>query len=216
MSEARSRTAAASFFAGRSSRSRPRSPPDGASLPRMGRHALAAFAIVLAALALVAAGCGDDEEETSSAAAWAEDFCTTVTDWQDELDRIADGLSASSSTEDLEDAANEASDATDAFVEELRDLGGPDTESGEAVEDSLDELSDTVDAEKAELEEAVDDAEGLTGAAGAIAEIGSSVAAIATALETTLQAIEDGDASGELETALEETPACDELTNDTD
>ena len=35
---------------------------------------------------------------------------------------------------------------------------------------------------------------------------------MATALQTTLQSIEDGDASGELETAIEETPACDELT----
>jgi hypothetical protein len=180
----------------------------------MGR--LAALALAVFAFALLAAGCGDDEEATSSATAWAEDFCTTVTDWQDELDGIADGLSASSSVEDFEDAANEASDATDTFVEELRDLGGPETESGQAVEDSLEELSDTVDAEKTELEEAVDDAEGFTGAAGVISEIGSSVAAMATALQTTLQAIEDGDASGELETALEETPACDELTNDTE
>ena len=39
---------------------------------------------------------------------------------------------------------------------------------------------------------------------------------MATALQTTIRAIEDGDASGELETAPEETPACDELTNDTD
>jgi methyl-accepting chemotaxis protein len=178
----------------------------------MGRHALAALAVVVAALALVAAGCGDDGEETSSTAAdWAEDFCTTVGDWRDEIDRIVDGLSVSSSSDDLEDAGNEASDATEAFVEELRDLGGPETESGQAVEDSIQELSDTVDEEKAEIEEAVDEAEGLTGATGALAAIGSSVAAMATALQTALQTVEDADATGELETAFDETPACDEL-----
>jgi methyl-accepting chemotaxis protein len=183
----------------------------------MGRHALAAFAVVLAALVLVAAGCGDDDgEETTSAATWAEDFCTTVQDWRDEIDRIVDGLSVSSSSDDLEEAGNEAADATDAFVEELRDLGGPETESSQAVEDSIEELSDTVDAEKAEIEEAVDDAEGLTGATGALAEIGRSVAAMATALQTALRTVEDADASGELETAFDESPACDELTNETE
>jgi hypothetical protein len=182
----------------------------------MGRHALAALAVVLAALALVAAGCGGDDEETSSAATWAEDFCTSVTDWQDELEQIGEDLAASPSVDALEDASQAASDATDAFVEEVRELGGPETESGQAVEDSLEELADIVDEEKAEIEEAVDDADGLTGAAGAVAAIGTSISTMATALQTTLQAVEDSDASGELETALDETPACDELSSDSD
>lgn len=182
----------------------------------MGRNALAALAVVLSALVLVAAGCGGDDEETSSAAAWAEDFCTSVTEWQDEIERIGDELLESPSTEALEDASQEASDVTDAFIEEVRELGGPETESGEEVEDSVEELADIVDEEKAEIEAAVEDAEGLTGAAGAVSEIGASISTMATALQTTLQAIEDGDASGELEAAFDETPACDELTNDTE
>ena len=58
----------------------------------MGRHALVALALVVAAFALVAAGCGDDDEETSSTAAWAEDFCAKVTEWQDEIEQIGDDL----------------------------------------------------------------------------------------------------------------------------
>ncbi len=180
----------------------------------MGRLALAAVAVVLGSLALVAAGCGsDDGEETSTTAAWAEDFCTSVTDWQDELDQIGDDLLASPSTEALEDAAQAASDATDAFIEDVRELGGPETESGQEIEDSLEQLADSVDEEKAEIEEAIDDAEGLTGAAGAVAAIGTSLSTMATALQTTFQAIEDSDASGELETAIDDTPACDEIAD---
>jgi methyl-accepting chemotaxis protein len=181
----------------------------------MRRHVFAALVMVIAALALVAAGCGsDDEESTSSTAAWAEDFCTSVTQWQDEIEQIGDDLRESPSTDALQDAADEASDATDAFIEEVRGLGGPETESGQEVEDSVDQLADVVDEEKAKIEEAVDDAEGVTGAFGAASEIAASISTMATALQTTIQTIEDGDASGELETALEETPACDELTDD--
>jgi methyl-accepting chemotaxis protein len=178
----------------------------------MGRHALVALALVVAAFALVAAGCGDDDEETSATAAWAEDFCTKVTQWQDEIEQIGDDLLDSPSAEAFEDASQEASDTTDAFIEDIRELGGPETESGQQVEDSVNELADVVEEEKAKIEEAADDAEGATGALGAVSEIGTSISAMATALQSTLQAIEDGDASGELETAIEDTPACDELT----
>jgi hypothetical protein len=178
----------------------------------MGRYLLA---LVVVLVALVAAGCGsdDDESDTSTTAAWAEDFCTSVTDWDNELEQIADELVESPSREGLEDAAQQAEDATDSFIQEVRDLGGPETESGQAVDDSLEQLADTVDEQKAAIEEAVDEADGLTGAAGAVSAIGTSISTMATALQTALQAIEDEDASGELKTAFEDTPACDELTN---
>ena len=61
-----------------------------------------ALAVATAALALVAAGCGgDDEESASSADAWAEEFCGTVQSWVDELELI---------TEDLGDVSSLSSD----------------------------------------------------------------------------------------------------------
>jgi hypothetical protein len=172
-----------------------------------------ALAALIAALSLVAVGCGDGDGEAASAEEWADEFCTIVQDWRDELDQIGDQLDDDFSSDSLEQAAEDADQATDDFVNDLRDLGGPDTESGDVVEQEVEELGDTVDEEREQLRAAVEDAEGLSGAAEAIGEVGRSLAEMATALEATLRAIDDADPGGEIRTALEESEACDEVTS---
>jgi hypothetical protein len=175
---------------------------------------LLVLAACVASLMIVAAGCGGDDAETTSADEWAEAFCSAVQDWGDELERIGDqvGDVSSLSSESLEEAADDADAATENFVERVRDLGAPDTESGDAVEQELDELADSVEAERAEIEEAVDDADGLGGVADAVGTIGASLSAMGTALQETLEALDSADVDGELESALEDAESCDELT----
>jgi hypothetical protein len=173
---------------------------------------------VVAALALVAAGCGGgDESSTSTTAEWADGFCTAVTTWTDELQRIRDELGdpTSVSIDSLQQAANEAEAATDSFVQDVRDLGRPETESGQAVEDSLQTLAGTVETENADLKAAVEDASGISGVASAVTAIGTSLTAMGTAFEQALTAIQNADADGELETAFEQTESCNELTSST-
>lgn len=174
-----------------------------------------ALMVCVASLAVLAASCGgDDESSASPTAEWATGFCTAVSAWTDELQQIGDEIDdpSSLSVDALEQAVADVGAATDDFVEDVRGLGAPDTESGQAVQDSLDSLADTLEAEKADIEEAIADASGLTGIASAITSIGTSLTAMGTAFQETLGAIEDADASGELETALEDSEACDEIT----
>jgi hypothetical protein len=171
----------------------------------------------VAALAFVAAGCGGggggggDE----SAEAWADEFCTAVTDWTDELEQLGEELGDVSSitTDSIRQAAEDANSSTDDFVERLRDLGAPDTESGDEVETELNELADELEVQRDDIQQAVEDAEGLGGAAEAIGNIGSALAAMGTAIQEALQAVEDADVGGELETAIENSEACDEITS---
>jgi hypothetical protein len=174
-----------------------------------------ALAALIASLALVASGCGGDDSSAASADEWAEEFCTTVQTWMDELERIGEDLgdASSLSADTIREAGEEADTATDDFVQSLRDLGAPETDSGNAVEEELEELADTVEAEREEIREIVDEAEGLGGVAEALGTIGNSIGAMGTALQQTLETLDDADASGELETALENAESCDELTN---
>ena len=176
----------------------------------MRRRLVLGLALAAAALALTAAGCGDDDDaETSSTTAWAEEFCATTRAWGDELERIGEDLDLSSISSDaLDQAAEDAREATDEYIETIRDLGGPDTESGDEVEQSVEEFADEVEAERTEIEDAVDDAGGLSGALTAAREIASSVAAMFTALEHTLQAIDEADVNGELDAAFDEAESC--------
>lgn len=179
----------------------------------MRRVLTAGLLVLVLSLTLVSAGCGgDDEPEASPTAEWVDAFCTAVTDWTNELEQIGGTLTSLLTTEALEEAADDVSTATDDFVEEVRGLGAPDTDSGQAIEDAVQDLADVAEAEKANVEEAVEEASGATGVAGAISTIGTSLSAMATAFQTTFQAFDDADVDGELETAFEESAACDEIS----
>jgi hypothetical protein len=168
----------------------------------------------IAALALLAAGCGGDESSASPTEEWAEGFCTAITTWTDSLRSTTEQFSNASSlsSEALTDAGNDVKSSTETLVDDLRALGPPETESGEEVQTSIDELSTTLESEVAKIETAVEDASGLAELPSAISAITTSLSAMATAFSTTLQTIESADAQGELKTALEDSPTCADIT----
>ena len=168
-----------------------------------------------AALALVAAGCGgSDESSASPTEEWADSFCSAITTWKDSLTSVTEQFSSPSSltSEALTDAANDAKSSTDTFVDELRALGPPETESGEAVKSSIDELSNTVESEVAKIESAAEGVSGLADLPSAITSITTSISAMSSALSSTVQTAESADVDGELRTALEDTPACADIS----
>jgi len=168
-----------------------------------------------AVLALVAAGCGGDESSSSPTEKWANSFCTAITTWKDSLTSVTEQFSSPSSltSETLTDAANDAKSSTDTFVDELRALGPPETESGEAVKSSIDELSNTVESEVAKIESTAESVSGLADLPSAITSITTSISAMSSALSSTVQTAESADVDGELRTALEDTPACADISS---
>ena len=170
-----------------------------------------------ASLALVAAGCGGGDESSSASPTdeWAEGFCTSITTWTDSLTGITEQFSSPSSltSEALTDAANDVKSSTETLVDDLRALGAPDTESGEDVKTSIDELSNTVESEAAKIESAAEGVSGLADLPSAISSITTSLSAMSSAFSTTLQTAESADASGELRTALEDSPACADISS---
>jgi hypothetical protein len=172
------------------------------------RRRLALAGAVLA-LVGIAAGCGGDDDDDPTAA-WASDFCGAITGWTDDLEGVTSEFSDTSnlSQEGLQSAAEDVRSATEGLVDELRDLGAPPTESGDEIEAALDELSETLEGETAEIEETAESVSGITGLPDALQEISGSLAAMATAFSTALTAVQESDARGELQTALEDSPEC--------
>jgi hypothetical protein len=174
------------------------------------------LATAVAVLALLAAGCGGSDEPSSASPTdeWAEGFCTAITTWTDSFQSVTEQFSSPSSlsTSAFEDAANEVKSSTETLVADLRGLGAPDTESGQAVKDSIDELSTTLESEVADIQSAADGVSGLTELPSALSSITTSLSAMGTAFASTLQALESADAKGELQTALEDSPACADIS----
>jgi hypothetical protein len=182
----------------------------------MSRLAALALLALVGSLALLGAGCGgngDDATDATPTDEWAESFCTAVSSWTDELRRIGDTIDDPSALDPdtLRAAADDVSATTESFVDDVRALGTPDTESGEEIRDSLDTLSDTLETERADIEAAIEDISTLADIPAAITTIGASVSAMGSAFQTALDAVDDADVGGELESALEQSDACDEI-----
>lgn len=178
------------------------------------RVRVALITIILAA-GLLATGCGGSDEETDPTATWAADFCTAVTDWTDSLQEVTSQFTDTSnlSEEGLRSATDDTRTATEQLVEDLRELGAPETESGEQIESSLDELSTALETEVEKISGAVDGASGVTGIASAITTASTSLSAMGSAFAATLQTIGEADVGGELQAALEDSPECAGISN---
>ena len=175
-----------------------------------------ALSATVTALALAATGCGgSDSSDEDPTAAWASGFCSAVTTWTDELQTVTSEFSDTSnlSQDGLQSAADDVRSATEQLVDDLRGLGAPETESGEEVRTALDSLSTTLESESANIEETVDGISGLTGIPSAITAVTTSLSAMGTAFASTLQAIEAADAGDELQTALEDSPECADISS---
>jgi methyl-accepting chemotaxis protein len=180
------------------------------------RPIVALAAVCVASIALVAAGCGGDSEpEASGATQWADGLCTVAVTWRDSLQQIGSQFTdlSSLSQEGIDEAANDVRTATQTFVDELQDLGAPDTESGEEAKTAVDELATTVDDEVGTIEDTVDGISSIADIPAAVTTISSALSAMTTAVSTTVQTIEDADAGGELTTALQDSDACSELSS---
>lgn len=173
-------------------------------------------AVIVVALAGVAAGCGgSSDDQTDPTAAWASGFCGAITTWTDDLHSITQQFTDPSnlSQDGLASAAEDARTSTDQLVNSLKDLGAPETDSGQEVKSALDTLSTTLDAETAQIQATAHGVTGISGVPSAITKISASLSALGTAFSNTLQTIENADTKGELQTALEDSPDCADISN---
>jgi methyl-accepting chemotaxis protein len=182
------------------------------------RRVLALGAAVIA-LSVAAAGCGGSDDGSDSeqdpTAAWASDFCSAVTTWTDDLQGVTSEFTDTSnlSEEGIQSAADDVKSSTQTLVDDLRGLGAPPTDSGDAVKTALDDLSTTLEDESTSIQETAQGVSGLAGIATAISSISTSLATMATSFSAALTTIQDADAKGELQGALQDSPECADISN---
>jgi methyl-accepting chemotaxis protein len=167
-------------------------------------------------VALVAAGCGGDDDSSSAAPAeeWADSFCSALATWTNDLEAAAEPLSdlSSLSEESIRQAADDAKNATETLTESMRSLGAPDTSSGDQVESSVEDLATELENGAQEIEDAVADVSNVADVPAALGTVTTTLSDLGREVGGALQTIGDADASGELETAFESADSCGELS----
>lgn len=155
--------------------------------------------MLVAVLALAAAGCGGDDESAGDefAGGVCSELSTWVTDVEDTIRSLADqGLDLDPDT--VQDATGDIRAATDDLVEGLGDLEVP--EGADEARSELDELEAELRRQLDEVEEAVES--GPLGLAAVTGAISAAAAAVTGAFEN-LQAL-----GGEVGSSFEDADDC--------
>ena len=181
---------------------------------------IAVFAAV-AALTVFAAACGSSDDEPSdaetsetsaetSAEAWADDICTSVSTWNDTLTSAGSTLGDPKdlSVNEFKDTVAGVVDATETLAGDLGDLGAPDTEAGAQAQEQLTTLSDNLESEAEELNAATADADTIEELLTNVSTITGSLSAMSADVKTTLDSIAALDGAAELEDAFASAESC--------
>jgi chromosome segregation ATPase len=160
---------------------------------------------------LVLGGCGGDNQ--SQAEKWVDNVCTSIGDWRQELSTTTSDLTTKAQNgtlnlNELSSGLNSALNDTKKLVNNLRDVGPPNTEAGKEARQKLDEVTSTV-------ESSIDTARSKAQSAGslpaAIAAVAPDLRQAAANVTSQLQQISQLDPKGELGKAIDDTKSCQDL-----
>jgi methyl-accepting chemotaxis protein len=170
---------------------------------------LLAVGLASLTLALGAAACGGDEEDP--AAQYADEVCTSLSDWKSELESTVQEVTndlGSLSANEVSAAIDTALDSTRNLIDNLRDLGAPDTESGEQAKQEVDDLTDSLQQRADTLRDAADSGNVVSIISTVTTQVQSAVQDVTQTL-TELRQLEPGE---DLRQAFENDDACNSLT----
>ena len=168
--------------------------------------------IVVAAVALVGAGCGSSDSGGGETESWANGLCSSLQTWTEAVQAAGTTLqdTSSLSPESVGGAIEGVIDATSTLADDVKGLGRPDIESGQQAEETVTELADTLQADADTLQKAIDDAggAGITGVLEQLSTITQTLGSMASAVGQAFTELQALDVQGELESALTDAGSC--------
>jgi hypothetical protein len=177
------------------------------------RHYVGASLLALvAALALLAAGCGGQSSDQKANEAYANSVCSSIADWGTQIKDIASNFSGGISQASLQSKVAQAESATKSLATEIKAVTPPNTSDGQAAKQQLDQLSSdlktTVDAAQTAVSGIQADASASTVAAAAAA-LAPQVKSLSSSVQSTISALKSS--KGDLSSAFNSADSCKSL-----
>jgi hypothetical protein len=163
--------------------------------------------VLVAAVAVVATGCGKSKQ--LSASEWATSFCSDVTTWRDSVTSAASPLKNGNITKDsVQTAFNDFKSATNTFVTDVKNLGKPATEAGGQAKQAVDQLTTQIDDGVNTIKSAVSGVSDVSGALAAASTVSGTLTSMRNDVKTTYSNLQQIDASGKLTSAFADSASC--------
>jgi septal ring factor EnvC (AmiA/AmiB activator) len=171
-----------------------------------------ALVVLTATLVFVAAGCGGDNSEAEK---WANSVCSTVSDWQGQIEQAANDVRDElqspgvGTVASIETQIRTAVDATQKLTTDLKAIDAPDIDSGAEAKQQVDALASQLEASVNVAKDAVDalpENASLTELAQKLVPLAPAIQTLADSASNTLEAIEAS--SDELKDGFNNADAC--------
>jgi uncharacterized protein (DUF2342 family) len=176
-------------------------------------HGRVRYALVLVAtLALLAAGCGGGRSDKKANEAYANSVCTAVGSWANEVKSIATNSSGAISKASLDAKLAQFETATKNLVSQIKAVPPPNTSQGQAAKKQIDQLATQLETTTSAVKSTAAQIPAkatVSQAASALSKLAPQVETLASTAKSTVKAIEG--AGGSLSSAFESTRACKNL-----
>lgn len=173
-----------------------------------------ALAPLVAALAVLAAGCGGKSSKPETANDWANSFCASATTWKDSVASAVSPLKNGNITKDsVNTAFDDFKSATNTFTGDVKGLGKPPTKAGEQAKSDIDQLTTQIDNSVNTIQSAVKNISDVSSALAAVPAVTGALASMRTDVSTTFHNLQKIDPNGELTSAFANSQACKSLAN---
>jgi len=176
------------------------------------RSLIAFGALVAAAVTLLAAGCGKSSD-TKANEAYANNVCSAVGTWKQQIESIGTSLSSGGFTkESMQAALTKAESETKTMVTQIKAVPPPNTSEGQAAKQQIDQLTsdlnNTVDAAKSAAGQLQANAS-ASSIATAVAALAPEVKSLASEAKSAFDTLKN--AGGSLASAFKKTDSCKNL-----
>ena len=169
------------------------------------------------AVVLCTAGCGGSSTSSqgkTEAEKWADDVCSSVSTWRDTVSQAKSTLRhpADLSVSTFEDTVRGVVEATRTLVNEMGDLGPPDTTAGKQAADQLSTLSKELEQEMAVVKKTIQsDAASPSEMLASLSTITGALATMSTDNSKTVDDLGSHDGAAELRDAFDSSASCQKL-----
>jgi hypothetical protein len=156
---------------------------------------------------VLAAGCGGEDEPSSEV--WADDFCSVASDWRSSLEGIVGEFQSPSdlSADSIQGAIDDGLAATQSFLDDVEELGAPETDAGQEAAGIVDSMTSSVQTTADGLRATFEGADSFGDMVTAAGEAASQIGQLEQELESSLDQLEQIE-TGELGSELESNEDC--------
>jgi hypothetical protein len=112
---------------------------------RAGSWVAAAPMLALLLAVVVAAGCGGRSDKKANEA-YANNVCTAIGDWEQQIKSIAGSLTLGETQASLQTKVTEAETATETLMTQIKAVPPPDSSEGQAAKQQLEQLATDIDS----------------------------------------------------------------------